>query len=240
MPIRKTKFLNNHFYHIYNRGVDKREIFLEASDYFRFLHDLYEFNDKNSTPLHIGRKFNQETGRDPSSAKLTTSSRSTDRKRDLLVEIVCFVLIPNHFHFILRQLQENGVVLFMRKLGGYSYFFNKKYERSGTLFQGRFKSILIDSDEYLMHLSRYIHLNSLEMIEKDWREKGIEDKEKAQEFLGNYRWSSYLDYIGKENYPSLINKQPILEYFDDFQEYKRFVEEYSFENLDEIKDFILE
>jgi putative transposase len=234
MPYRKLNFLNNYFYHIYNRGVDKRDIFLENSDYYRFLHDLYEFNDKNPTPSDFRHNPSRDPSRDPSSAKFA------GRKRDLLVEIICFVLIANHFHLILKQLQNNGIVKFMRKLGGYSYFFNKKYERSGTLFQGRFKCILINSDEYLMHLSRYIHLNPLEIIEKNWEEKGVQDREKAQEFLNNYRWSSYLDYIGENNFPSLINKRPILEYFKNIQEYKKFIEEYSFKDLDKIKDLTLD
>ncbi len=228
MPIRELNFTNEYLYHIYNRGVDKRDIFLEDSDYYRFLHDLYEFNDKNPVPAD----FRHSTVRHP------TSYKFGERERELLVEIICFVLMPNHFHLILRQLQDEGISLFMKKIGGYSCFFNQKHERSGTLFQGRFQSVLIDSDEYLMHLSRYIHLNPLDLLEKDWKEKGIKNKDKAQEFLNNYYWSSYLDYIGENNYPSLINKRPILEYFDNTVRYKKFIEEYSSKDLEKIKDFV--
>jgi putative transposase len=193
--MRKTTFENNGIYHIYNRGVEKRQIFLDNEDRFRFLHDLYEFNDKETAENIYYRKIYE-----------IVSRRKVDKKP--LVGIHAFCLMPNHFHLIVNQKDNNGISNFMRKLGiGYSMYFNKKYERVGTLFQGRFKAILVNKNEYISYLHYYIHLNPLELIEPDWKEGKIKDLNKAIEFLESYRWSSYMDYIGKKNFPSLINKE---------------------------------
>ncbi len=96
----------------------------------------------------------------------------------MLVEILCFCLMPNHFYLILKQLIEGGILLFMQKLAGYVYYFNLKFKRIRSLFQGKFKAIEIDNENYLLHLSRYQHLNPLELIEPDWKEDGIKNLKK--------------------------------------------------------------
>lgn len=103
-------------------------------------------------------------------------------------------------------------------------YFNQKYDRVGSLFQGRFKSVGIESDEYLMHLSRYIHINPVELIEKGWREKGIKDWQKVRKFLESYRYSSYPDYIGIKNFPSVISIDFLLGYLKGSNRYRDFVE----------------
>lgn len=209
------------FYHIYNRGVEKRNIFQEENDYFRFIHDLYEFNDTNPA--------------NPNNRRIVGGRTSNNsNKRDLLVNIVCFCLMPNHFHLVLQAVKENGITQFMKKLGtGYAMYFNEKYDRVGSLFQGRFKSVLIENDEQFMHLSRYIHLNPIEIVEPSWKENDvIQDWPKAKKFLENYRYSSYLDYIGTKNFPSVIYKNPLLEYFKTPEEYKEFTEDSLVEDID--------
>jgi len=237
MPIRKINFVNGEFYHVFNRGVEKREIFLDSKDYLRFIHDLYEFNDEdvviNNSFFFNNRFFNYRF----------PSPIVQRKERKLLVEIICFCLMPNHWHLLLRQIKENGITLFMKKLGGYATYFNKKYSRVGSLFQGRFKAVHVDNDEYLMHLSRYIHINAVELIEPDWRAKGIKDLPKVLNFLESYRWSSYLDYIGKKNFPSVINKHFLNTYFKDPKDYRSFIIELlktSAKDLEKIKDFCLE
>jgi len=150
--------------------------------------------------------------------------------------------MPNHFHLILKQLVEKGISKFMQKLGtGYANYFNEKQERTGALFEGRFKSILIEDHGYLKHLSRYIHLNCIDLIEPNWKENGIEDWEAANEFLNNYKWSSYLDYIGKKNVPSVINTSLLLDYFrKNKEEYRRFTVSYLRDDVNYIKDLTLE
>jgi putative transposase len=226
--MRKTQILNNGLYHIYNRGTEKRQIFLDNFHYARFIHYLYEFNDiKHDANL---------------SRKIDEGSTSVMREsRELLVEINALCLMPNHFHLILRQLKDGGIAKFMQKVGtGYTMYFNKSNKRNGALFQGRFKAIQIESDEYLTHLSRYIHINPVELIEPGWKEKGIQDWERANEFLGSYRWSSYLDYIGVKNFPSLINKEIISSYFQNNESYKNFVNQWLNKDLEFIREIILD
>lgn len=230
---RKTQFANDQYYHIYNRGVDKRKIFLENKHYYRFIHDLYEFNDLNIV-TNVNRRFCITDG------SPTPISR---KKRKRLVEIVCFCLMPTHFHLILKQLIDKGISKFMHKLGtGYVNYFNEEQKRTGALFEGRFKSILIENDEYLMHLSRYIHLNCIDLIEPKWKENGIKDWENASEFLRNYKWSSYLDYIGRDNVASVIDNEFLLGYFDNKKEYSQFVVNWmrDRDDINYIKDLTLE
>lgn len=217
--------VESNFYHVYNRGVEKRNIFQEDGNYFRFIHDLYEFNDthpaKNNDRLFYKRSNPNERG-------TTSLMPEIDRlKRDKLVRIVCFCLMPNHFHLILQPIKELGITYFMKKLGtGYAMYFNEKYERVGSLFQGRFKSVLIENDEQFMHLSRYIHLNPIELIEPSWKEEGIKNWQKVKRFLEKYRYSSYLDYIGIKNFPSVINTDFMANYFKGAEDYKKFIKDY--------------
>ncbi|MFN3301904.1 MAG: transposase, partial [Patescibacteria group bacterium] len=217
----------------YNRGVEKRDIFVDDKDYLRFIHDLYEFNDKNPVfNLNFRLKSNY---RDP-----TSIVEKERKKRKLLVEILCFCLMPNHFHLILKQVAENGIPLFMQKLGGYAYYFNSKYRRIGPLFQGRFKAIQIDNENYLLHLSRYIHLNPIEIVEPKWKEKKVINLQKINKFLKSYRWSSYLDYIGIKNFPSVTQRQLINSYFKTPKDYRNFIIKFLPKDLSKIEDLIIE
>jgi len=231
--MRRLILTTGKFYHVYNRGVEKRDIFIDDKDYLRFIHDLYEFNDQDAV-LNLNFRFNSNYG------VPTSIVVAEKKKRKLLVEILCFCLMPNHFHLILKQRVANGISLFMQKLGGYVYYFNLKYKRVGPLFQGKFKALEIDNENYLLHLSRYQHLNSVELIEPGWKEEGIENWKKVKKFLESYRWSSYLDYIGVKNFPSIISQELINSYFKKSKEYKDFVIEFLPKNIDQIKDIIIE
>ena len=140
------------------------------------------------------------------------------------MDIACFSLMPNHYHLMLRQLVDNGISIFMQRLGtAHTMFFNKKYERLGCLFQGTFKAKVITSEAYLLHLTRYIHLNPIELINQKWKDTGISNWKEANIFLESYKWSSYQDYIGIKNFPSIINKGLIFEYYKGSSEYKEFI-----------------
>jgi len=206
MPQRKDNLVNGEIYHIYNRGVDKRDIFMDDEDRIRFIHDLYEFNDSNPSP-NINNILNYKKIK-----SLEVGLPNIERKpRELLVEILAFCIMDNHYHLIIKQKKEGGITEFMRKLGtGYTNYFNKKYDRTGALFGGKFKSICIKKDAHFMYLPIYVHLNPLDLKFPEWREKKLKDINKAIEFLDSYRWSSYIDYTGKKNFPSLINKDYIL------------------------------
>jgi putative transposase len=223
MSKRKDNLVSGEIYHIYNRGVDKRDIFMDDEDRIRFLHDLYEFNDSNPTI-----KLDYFLSDNNSEVGLPNIKREP---RKILVEILAYCLMDNHFHMIVRQKAENGITEFMRKLGtGYTNYFNKKYERSGSLFQGRFKSICIKSNSHLMYLPMYIHLNPLDFKFHEWRKKKIKNYKEATQFLDSYRWSSYMDYTGQKNFPSLINKDFILSRVGSEEKFKK-------ENREWIKNF---
>ena len=182
-------------YHILNRGTEKRSIFMDERDRARFVHDMYEFNDK--TPANNTLRILQMND---------FVSRSL---REPIVEIHGWCLMGNHYHLLLSEIVEGGITLFIRKLNiGYAKFFNEKYKRSGALFQGRTKKIHIASDAHFLHILHYIHLNPLDFLKgsEDWRDLKIRDAHEAMKYLDEYRWSSYLDYCGQKNFPSLLTK----------------------------------
>ena len=126
-------------------------------------------------------------------------------------EIICFCLMPNHFHLLVRQVGELKISKLMGKVcTSYSKRFNKKYERVGQIFQDQFKSVLVDKNNQLLHLSAYIHTNP--------EVAGLVEKSE------NWKFNSYLNFIGKEQY-KLCSKNIILEQFSDIQSYKKFVHE---------------
>lgn len=224
--MRKEVFINQDIYHIYNRGVEKRQIFMDDYDYLRFIHNLFEFNDTASAG-----KFSESR----------TPKIDQNKHREMLVEILCFCLMPNHLHLILRQLVENGISDFMKKLSlGYAMFFNKKYERVGPLFQGRYKVKEVKNDEYFLHLSRYIHLNPVELIEPDWKKLGIRNLEKMDQFLQSYRWSSYPDYLNKKNFPSITSRDFLISYMGGQAKYKKFVDNFVVGDLNDINQITFE
>lgn len=204
--------------HTLNRGVDKRVIFLDDQDKFRFVHDLFEFNDEEwvNTTFYRFNKFND------------IASRNIKRRpRKLLVDIHAFCLMPNHYHLLLSPRIEGGIPLFMKKLNmGYAKYFNEKYDRSGALFEGRYKSVLVTKEAHFIHLPYYIHFNPLDLEMPGWRDGEIKNYKAAIGFLENYRWSSHLDYLGKKNFPSVTNRELLLEFFGGHKEYRKRIEEW--------------
>lgn len=188
--MRDVEIVEDELYHIFNRGTEKRKIFLNKKDYERFLVNLILFNTTGETVANISR-YNL----------LEASENTPDNP---LVKIHAFVLLPNHFHFILEPLVENGIPRLMHRLEmGYSKYFNKFNSRSGHLFQGTYKAIHLNNDAYFNYLPLYIHLNPLDLLptEHDWKGKGIKNKKEAIQFLKEYRWSSLPTYLGLNSYP---------------------------------------
>lgn len=217
MGIRKTPLLNNEYYHIYNRGNSKKEIFLDNDDYLRFIKLLYLCNSN--------KKINFRTD----IVEKNISAWDFDRENPL-VSIGAWVLMPNHFHLYLtgsRSLasgeNNNTIIIFLQKLStAYAKYFNAKYKHTGSLFEGKFKSVHIQDDIQAKYLFSYIHLNPIKLIQYDWKDNGINDSQSALNFLDEYKWSSFHYFKGKkllEN--NIIN-------IDDFPNY--FKEQDSFEN----------
>lgn len=202
MASRETPLINTHFYHVIFRGIDGRKIFQDDQDYYRMVHDMFEFNDDDYT-LSTYRLDQWER-------ELAIKNR---RKRDFLVRVHAFCLMSNHVHLILEQVKEEGISKFMHKLcGGYSRFFNCKYKRKGHLFQDKFKSVHIADDTQFNFLFVYVHTNPIAIFCPDWKNSGIDGNEKdIIDFVENYKWSSYRDYLLADNFPSVTQREFFLE-----------------------------
>lgn len=184
--MRKVAFVEDEYYHIYNRGVDKRSVFEDHKDLERFFQSIKEFNSLEPIGSIFEKSFNKE---------------EVSKK---LVEIVCYCLNPNHFHLILRPIVENGISEFMKRLGGYTWYFNNRYKRNGALFQGVFKSSHINSNGYLLHASAYVNLNN---------------RFKGQPYAISK--SSWDEYLGMEN-DCICNTDIVLGQFKNSKAYKKF------------------
>lgn len=209
MPYRKEKFANNEIYHIILRGLDDNLIFKDTNDYYRGIFSVYEFN--NVRPIEI-RKRRKARGKEKKKNSGDPLSAVFD-KRDKLVDILCFCFMPNHIHLLVKQLKDDGITKFMRKVGaGYGRYFNSKYVRKGYVFQNRFRSVYIKDDNQFRVIFNYIHFNPVSLIEPGWKEKGINNIKEAVKFLEDYKWSSYKDYIGENNFPSVTERNFMIEF----------------------------
>jgi len=223
MSIRKTPLIEGEYYHIYNRGNSKQEIFLDKEDYDRFIKLLYICNSEKKI------NFRKDI--------INKSINAFDFERgNQIVFVGAWVLIPNHFHIYItipkgRAFGEkdneknslNTISLFINKVcTSYSMYFNRKYGRTGSLFEGRFKSVHIKDEVQAKHLFSYIHLNPVKLIQSDWKESGIKDKDSVLKFLSEYKWSSYQDYVGvrrKEN--KILNLDNFLNFFENSEIFKK-------------------
>lgn len=203
--MRKTEFVNGECYHIFNRGVDKREIFSDTREYERFLLAMDLLNDEYDGLMIEWRDYKKSNPKTSPDDFL----KSNFRKRDCFVEIIAYCLNPNHYHFILKQVKDRGIEKFMHKIGiSYTKYFNKKNKRSGALFQSRFKSVHIDSNEYLLYLSAYVNKNNF-----------IHGYNKKND----WPYASLHAYLGKRR-DKFANKNIILSQFRNLNDYKEFLE----------------
>ena len=217
--LRKDPFITGEYYHIYNRGIDKRVIFKSYKDYERFIMLLYLGN--SNEPFRLDDILNKEHKKFDEILILD--------KGESIVSIGAWCLMPNHFHILIKQEADGGITKFMRKLGvGYSMFFNIKYQRAGGLFGGPFKSKLVGNDDnYMRQLFAYIHINPLEIKFPDWKEQLKKPSIEMKKFLESYRYSSYLDYIGRDRIEkNIINPKNFPDYFEGTQSFKDFVDNY--------------
>lgn len=175
------------FWHLIGRGVEKRDVVMDKHDRLRFIHNLYALNDRNATPNYV------------------LNVRREDHMRVQLVDIHSYCLMKNHYHLLVSERIKNGISLFMQKINmGYTKYFNNRYERSGALWQGKYRKVLIERDAHFLYIPFYIHLNPLDYVAPEWREGKVRDTRKILESLLEYRWSSHLDYLGVRNFPSII------------------------------------
>jgi REP element-mobilizing transposase RayT len=187
--MRYEQFVTGEYYHVYNRGVDRRTTFHSESDLERFLESLRVFN----TDLAIGENI----------SFLRRCQREYPPEQRL-ASISSFALLPNHFHLLAQQQQEHGLPQFMHRVGtSFTKYVNLKEKRSGYLFEGPFQAKRVDNYPYLAHLLRYHHINPLSLIGINWKTEGIVDVDTAVRFLKSYRWSSFYYYYNHIESPML-------------------------------------
>ncbi len=218
--MKRPQLVNDEIYHVVIRGVAGQEIFKDRKDYFRMIFSLYEFNTQKPVEIREVRQKRFEKSKRPIKIE-------AEEKRNPLVELLSFCLMPNHVHLLLRQLKEQGISQFMRKIEvGYAGYFNRRHERMGYLFQGRFQAVHIQNDAQLRVVFVYIHANPVSLIEPIWKRKKLRKPSRAIEFVENYKWSSFQDYIGKKNFPSLTKRDFITEVMGDREACRGMVEDW--------------
>ena len=217
MTIRKIPFVVGEYYHIYNRGVDKRTIFIDPYDYKRFMVLLYICNSRKSVNiralLNKGLSF--------------VEIFDIDRE-ETLVDIGVYCLMPNHFHILIKEKLDGGISMFMEKLAtAYVMYFNTKNERKGALFEGSFKAKHIDNDAYLNWVFSYIHINPIKLNEPNWKESGISNPTIVKDFVEKYAYSSYYDYfLGNRSENVILNKIVFSDYFSHLDDLSGLIQEF--------------
>lgn len=206
MSIRKTVFAQDEYYHIYNRGNSKQKIFHVGNDYERFIKMLYLANSERNFKFRDVVK------------NLYTTVRGKQ-----IVAIGAYCLMPNHFHLVVKEIEENGLTRFMQKLTtAYSMYYNTKYKRVGALFEGKFKSEHLADDRYLKYIFSYTHLNPIKLLDPEWKEKRINSKSSILRFLDGYKYSSYADYKGIVRIENVIlNRESFPDYFPSQEKFSR-------------------
>lgn len=221
--IRKVVLSDNQIYHIFNRAIDRQTIFTTRWEYKRALATLKYYRFAN-LPIKLSQLINLPEEQEH---KII---RNLTQKDEKLVEIIAFCLMPNHFHFILKQLQTGGISKFIANFtNSYTKYFNTKHGRKGHLFEGLFKAVLVETDEQLIHLSRYVHLNPASSFI-------IKEEE-----LESYEWSSLPEYLNLNN-AGFCNKEIVLSHFFSKEEFVFFLKDHVkyAQELDKIKHLILE
>jgi putative transposase len=205
--MRNIQISVDEYYHVYNRGAHKRIIFHDVADYARFLFLILYFQsaigfDQVSRCV---RRFvkHRVFDVDETDASQIISGR--------YVELISFCLMPNHFHLILREIQEGGIARYMQRvLNSYTKYYNARYKTSGHLFQGPYKAVYVEENEQLLYLSAYINRNPRKLPRWENEEQ-------------KYEWSSYQDYIGENRWGKLLSTELILGQFETADEYGKFV-----------------
>lgn len=207
---RNIVFSTEEYYHCYSRGTEKRKIFLDMGDYKRFIHLLFVCNSTKKIHLSDYKK--------KSFVEIFEINRE-----ETLVDIGAYCFMPNHFHLLLKEKEDGNISLFMQKLmTAYTMYFNKKYERTGSLFESKFRAQHVSKNRYLKYIFSYIHLNPIKLIDAHWKENGIKNKIQTKKFLQQYKYSSYLDYMGENRAQKIIlNYEAFPEYFPSKKDFEQ-------------------
>lgn len=234
--MKNPALINGEVYHIISRTVGDTVVFENENDFYRGIFSIYEFNNKNAVNI-----WKRREERKVEKKRLRLTSPNFEKKpeldkRDKFVEIFAFSFMPNHLHLLVKQLKDNGISEFMKKVnGGYAKYFNEKYDRKGHLFN-KFKPVHINNDNQLKVAFTYVHTNLISLIEPGWKEKGIRNIKKVKQYLENNKRHSYPDYLSKKNFPSVTERSFLSELMGGSQGCKDAVDNWIM-HKGEIKDF---
>lgn len=217
------KFKKGGIYHLIKRSIGPQKIFKDKQDYSRCSLELEFCNSKKYVDLWEIVAENAKGGTLPPLAERVKEARQEKGKP--LVKLLAFVLMPTHIHLLAQEIVEGGISKYMRKLGGYSTYFNKRYNRNGPLFQ-RYKLVPIKTDEQLQIAFAYVHTNPIELWESNWKQYQVENKEEALKKLENYFWSSYVTYIGKDRFLNTVDRDFFLNLFGSEEKCRQVVKDW--------------
>lgn len=224
MPGRKVPLITDQIYHVLNRGISDQLTFITRRDFSRAFEILrYYQNIKVPSRYSIFLTL--------ASDRRKEILENLAREKQFLVEIIAYCFMPNHFHFLLKQLEENGISRFMRYwTDSYTRYFNVKHKRAGPIFQGRFKAVRVESGDQLAHLSRYIHLNPFSSFVV-----------KSLPELEVYPYSSFLEFLDRTQF-LVCAKEIVLSQFKSAESYKNFVfDQANYQRkLEQVKHLVLE
>ena len=214
--MRNLTFAQDEYYHLFNRGNLKQEIFRDDADRARFLFLILSFQSPK-TKFYNVRRFTDTLKRFVQHSVLNKTVHTMHDEiisitQSRIIDLVCFALMPNHFHLLVREKEEGGISKYMQRvLNGYTKYWNTKYAQSGHLFQGPFQAVRVEDDHQLRYLSAYIHRNPHELTE--WRGRAWE-----------YPWSSYQDYAQDNRWGELLQLDTVRGQYNDGEDYHKFVE----------------
>lgn len=201
---RKIVFSNGYVYHVFNRGIDRRDIFTEFREYKRAL-ELIKYYKYQYTPVSYSKLLQQPK-------EIRGDVLKKLKKNNTYVDILAYCLMPNHFHFMLQQNTDKGVPIFISNFSNaYTKYFNTKHERNGPLLEGVFKAVFVETDEQLIHLSRYIHLNP------------VVSSIIGEVDIHKYKWSSFPEYISLLDNDRVANDDLVLRIVGSKEKYREFV-----------------
>lgn len=228
--MRDFEFQTGDYCHVFNRGAGKQPIFYDQYDFRRFYQSLFLFNST---------KFKNPGGNTEMRDEILLQMiDKTEVDRDPFVEIISYCLLSNHFHLLLKQKRPEGIPIFLHKLSmGYSKYFNLRHKRTGTLYEGTYKAILIEKEEHLERLPRYIHLNALDTTSIDWRTSPINNWGQIKKILNSYPWSSHHVYAGNEEPLRVISKDKVRILFPEPKQYWEYIKNWSGTSLSDVPGY---
>lgn len=224
MPYRKYPIVSGQIYHVFNRSIARQPLFLGQRDYQRALEVLNFYSYAKP-----GLRFSHYIRLSQNDRK--TFDNNLRKNHTKQIQILAFCLMPNHIHLLIKDIHKRGITTLMTNFQhSYAKYFNTKNRRVGSLFQSMFKALRVETDEQLLHIARYIHLNPLtSYIIRNLNE------------LENYPWSSYIDYLGKRKF-DLVYQEMIISFFPQINKFTKFtLDQVDYQKkLDEVKHLMIE